>query len=226
MPAKGDVPSAKGREPAKRTPAKARKSTPAGTRRRKLGTVDSETRTLILNAAEQLMQEEGYAAVTSRRLGMKAGINSQLVHYYFRSMDNLFLELWRRYTEENISRQAQAFLSPHPLRTVWESAIDQRNTTLGAEIMALARHKRELRSEIARTSEAFRRLQASALAKIMDEYDLTRSFGSPEILSVMISALARILVVEDELDISLGHAPTRALIENWIDRLEGERAPV
>lgn len=225
MPAKREVPSAKGREPAKRTAAKGRTTAPATPRRRKLGTQDSETRTLILNAAEQLMQEEGYAAVTSRRLGQKAGINSQLVHYYFRSMDNLFLELWRRYTEENIARQAQAFLSPHPLRTVWESAIDQRNTTLGAEIMALARHKKELRSEIARTSEAFRRLQASALAKIMDDYDLAGSFGSPEILSVMISALARILVVEDELDISLGHAQTRALIESWIDRLEGERAP-
>jgi AcrR family transcriptional regulator len=224
MPVKSDVPSAKGREPAKRAMAKGRKTEPVKPRR-KLGTEDSETRTLILNAAEQLMQEEGYAAVTSRRLGVKAGINSQLVHYYFRSMDNLFLELWRRYTEENIARQAQAFLSPHPLRTLWESAIDQRNTTLGAEIMALARHKKDLRSEIARTSEAFRRLQASALAKIMDEYDLTQSFGSPEILSVMISALARILVVEDELDISLGHAQTRRLIESWIDRLEGERAP-
>ena len=190
---------------------------------RKLGSDDSETRTLILNAAEQLMQEEGYAAVTSRRLGAKAGVNAQLIHYYFRTMDNLFLELWRRYTEVNISRQAQAFLSPQPLRTLWESAIDQRNTTLGAEIMALARHRRELRAEIARTAEGFRRLQAGALAKVMSDYSLSDHFKSPEVLSVLIAAVARILVVEDELEIALGHAGTRALIEDWIDRLEGER---
>jgi AcrR family transcriptional regulator len=190
---------------------------------RKLGSDDSETRTLILDAAEQLMQEEGYAAVTSRRLGAKAGINAQLIHYYFRSMDNLFLELWRRYTEANIAQQAQAFLSPQPLRTLWESAIDQGNTTLGAEIMALARHRKDLRAEISRTAEAFRRLQAGALAKVMSDYGLKDNFGSAEILSVLIAAVARILVVENELDISLGHADTRALIEGWIDRLEGER---
>ena len=223
MPPKNNEGAAKSRQPGKQKRAKV--VTPGrGHSRRKLGSDDSETRTLILTAAEQLLQEEGYAAVTSRRLGAKAGINAQLIHYYFRSMDNLFLELWRRYSEANIARQAQAFLSEQPLRTLWESAIDQRNTTLGAEIMALARHRKELRAEIARTAEAFRRLQAGALAKVMSDYGLEENFRSPEILSVLIAALARILVVEDELDISFGHAETRALIEEWIDRLEGERA--
>jgi AcrR family transcriptional regulator len=220
MPPKNDIASVKVAELAH---SQLRGRDCQGKARRKLGSDDSETRRLILDAAEQLMQEEGYAAVTSRRLGAKAGVNAQLIHYYFRSMDNLFLELWRRYTEANIARQAQAFLSPQPLRTLWESAIDQRNTTLGAEIMALARHRKELRAEIARTAEAFRRLQAGALAKVMVDYGLKDNFKSAEILSVLIAAVARILVVENELEISYGHGETRALIEEWIDRLEGER---
>lgn len=191
--------------------------------RRKLGSDESETRRLILEAAEQLLREEGYAAVTSRRLGVKAGVNAQLIHYYFRSMDNLFFELWRRYVEANAARQAKAFLSHQPLRTLWEGSLDGRNTTLGAEIMALARHRKELRAEIARSAEAFRRLQAGALERVMSEYGLEEHFGSPEILSVFIAGLSRILVVEDELGISSGHADTRALIEGWIERLEGAR---
>lgn len=221
MPPKNTEGTAK-RQPRKQKPVKPDTAS-LGKSRRKLGSNDSETRKLILDAAEQLMQEEGYAAVTSRRLGTKAGVNAQLIHYYFGSMDNLFLELYRRETEANISQQAQVFLSEQPLRTLWEAAIDQRNSTLGAEIMALARHRKELRAEIARTSQAFRRLQAGALAKVMSDYGLMENF-TPEILALLISGIARILVVEDELDISLGHAETRELIEEWIDRIEGKRA--
>ncbi len=190
--------------------------------RRKLGSDDSETRKLILDAAEQLMQEEGYAAVTSRRLGTKAGVNAQLIHYYFRSMDNLFLELWRRETEANIAQQAQVFLSDQPLRTLWERGIDQRNTTLGAEIMALARHRKVLRAEIARTAEAVRRMQAGALAKVIGEYEMKGDLTA-DVIALLIVAVTRLLVVEDQLEISYGHAETRALIEDWIDRLEGKR---
>ena len=42
-----------------------------------------------MDAAEQLLLEEGYAAVTSRRVGARAGLKPQLVHYYFRTMDDL-----------------------------------------------------------------------------------------------------------------------------------------
>ena len=42
------------------------------------------------------MRDEGYAAVTSRRVAEQAGLKPQLVHYYFRTMDDLFLEMFRR----------------------------------------------------------------------------------------------------------------------------------
>ena len=70
-------------------------SAPTGTPRR-LGAPDAKNRTVLLDAAEQLMRDEGYAAVTSRRVAEKAGLKPQLVHYYFRTMDDLFLELYRR----------------------------------------------------------------------------------------------------------------------------------
>ena len=50
------------------------------------------------------MIEEGYAAVTSRRLANKAGLKPQLVHYYFRTMEELFLEVFRRRAEEGSAR--------------------------------------------------------------------------------------------------------------------------
>jgi AcrR family transcriptional regulator len=41
---------------------------------RRIGAKDSKTRAQLLDAAERLLLEEGYAAVTSRRLAASAGL--------------------------------------------------------------------------------------------------------------------------------------------------------
>lgn len=196
---------------------RAASKTPAPRRTR---TDDSETRDRLLSAAEQLMREEGYAAITTRRLGAKAGVHPQLVHYYFSGMDNLFLELWRRFTSHYLGRQAQAFLSPNPVRTVWEHDSDPRDASLASELMALARHRKALGDEIASSVEKFRAMQASALAPVMDEFGLREVFGSPEVLALCMVGLARILAVEGELGISGGHAEARAVVARWLDHME------
>jgi AcrR family transcriptional regulator len=192
---------------------------------RRTRTDDSETRNRLLNAAEELMREEGYAAVTTRRLGAKAGVHPQLVHYYFSGMDDLFLELWRRFTSHYLARQAQAFLSPNPVRTVWEHDADPHDASLAAELMALARHRKALGDEIASSVEKFRAMQASALSPVMDDFGLKALFGSPEVLALSMVGLARILVVEQELGITSGHAEARAAIARWLDRMEGTAKP-
>jgi AcrR family transcriptional regulator len=166
------------------------------------------------------MREEGYAAVTTRRIGAKAGVHPQLVHYYFGGIVDLFLELWRRFTSHYLARQAQAFPSPNPIRTVWEHDVDTHDGSLAAELMALARHRKALRDEIATSVERFRVMQASALSRSMDDHGLTAIFGSPEVLALCMVGLARILVVEGDLGISAGHAEARATIARWLDHLE------
>ena len=55
---------------------------------RRLGADDAVNRRALLSAAQQLMVEDGYAAVTTRRVAAKAGLKPQLVHYYFQSMED------------------------------------------------------------------------------------------------------------------------------------------
>jgi len=57
------------------------------------------------------MLSEGYAAVTSRRVAAEAGLKPQLVHYYFRTMDDLFLALYRRRADQGLERGRQALLA-------------------------------------------------------------------------------------------------------------------
>src|SRR5512139_237451 len=100
---------------------------------RRIGAEDSATRARLLDAAQALMVEEGYAAVTSRRVAARAGLKPQLVHYYFRTMDDLFLALVRRGAEQNLERQTRALASAQPLRALWEFSSDPRGTTLTVE---------------------------------------------------------------------------------------------
>src|SRR3954447_7710229 len=103
---------------------------------RRLGGVDSKTREELLDAAEQLMLEEGYAAVTSRRVGAKAGLSPQLVHYYFRTMDDLFLEVFRRRADEGLARFERAIESRPTLRTVWGSLNEGSGSSFNLEFVA------------------------------------------------------------------------------------------
>ena len=47
---------------------------------RRIGAPDAKNRVVLLDAAEQMLLEEGYAAVTSRRVAHRAGLKPQLVH--------------------------------------------------------------------------------------------------------------------------------------------------
>ena len=68
---------------------------------RRVGAENSATRALILDATEQLIREEGYAAVSTRRVAAKAGLKPSLVHYYFTTTDDLLLAMSRRGAEES-----------------------------------------------------------------------------------------------------------------------------
>ena len=59
---------------------------------RRMGTETSETRFRLLDITERVMIEDGYASVSSRRVAKDAGVTPALVHYYFATIDDLFLE--------------------------------------------------------------------------------------------------------------------------------------
>src|SRR5204862_1290886 len=100
---------------------------------RRIGAEDSKTRAQLLDAAEHLLLEEGYAAVTSRRVAAKAGLKPQLVHYYFRTMDDLFVQVFRRRAEQNVERLRKAVEADGSLRNLWALNADSRGARFNTE---------------------------------------------------------------------------------------------
>lgn len=194
--------------------------------KRRIGGESSESRAALLAATEQLMLEEGYAAVSSRRVAEKAGLKPQLVHYYFRTMDDLFLAAFRRRAEGALKRQAQAFESERSLGALWAFSDDPTSTALTMEFAALANHRKSIRTEIARYAELFRSQQAEVLRQILEEGGIDTEGLPPVAVMVLITGVSQILGMEEALGMSAGHAETRALVERWIEQFERQpRSP-
>jgi AcrR family transcriptional regulator len=190
---------------------------------RRIGTETSPTRAALLDAAADLMLEEGYAAVTSRRLAEKAGLKAPLVHYYFRTMDDLFIALFRRLSERGLERQAKALASDQPLWSLWEFVKDDPNTALTMELLALANHRKALRAEIATSGERFRGLQLEVVSRVLQDQNVDPATYPPIAVIVLMSSISRFLVMEEAFGISAGHAETIALVEHYLAQLEGPR---
>jgi AcrR family transcriptional regulator len=189
---------------------------------RRIGAPDAKNRTVLIEAAERVMLEEGYAAVTSRRVAREAGLKPQLVHYYFRTMDDLFLAMFRHRAEIGLERQAKALASPQPLRALWEYSTDPAGTALTMEFSGLANHRKAIKAEIARYAERFRAGQAEALASLAERYGIDADTFPPAVLAVIMTSISRVISMEQALGMSAGHAETLAFVEQYIQRLEGD----
>ena len=169
------------------------------------------------------MLEEGYAAVTSRRVAARAGLKPQLVHYYFRTMDDLFLALFRRRAEAGHRRQVEALASAQPLWALWDLSRDPRGTAFTMEFVALANHRKAIRAEIASSAERFRADQLQGLETVLARHGIAEQCP-PLVFTVLLSSISRFLVIESEsLGMATGHAETVAFVEEFLRRLEGER---
>ncbi len=192
---------------------------------RRIGAPEAKNRAVLLDAAEQLMLEEGYAAVTSRRLATKAGLKPQLVHYYFRTMDDLFLEVFRRRAETGLHAQDRALESPQPLWALWRFGTEPGFAKMTMEFMALANHRKVMRSEIAYYAECFREKQRAAVEAALQRYNVDTLDVPPVVWTVLMTSISRFLVIEQGLGMSGGHTETVELVERYLRSLEGEPQP-
>ena len=184
---------------------------------------ESRTRTALLDAAQELMLEEGYAAVSSRRVGAKADMNPAMVHYYFGTMDGLFIELFRRGAERSFEQLTRALLSAQPLWGFWEATHDQTTVRMTMEFIALANHRKAIRSEIAGYSRRFRQTQLDVLSRVLVGYGVDPQVWPPVTIILMMAGISRFLLIEQEFELDMGHAEMIAVIERHIRELEGDR---
>lgn len=180
-------------------------------------------RARLLDATEEIILREGYAAVSSRSVAARVGIQAPLVHYYFPTIDDLFVAVLRRRAERNVERMAAALASDTPLRSWWEVAADPRGAALLMELMAAANHRPALRAEVGDVAREIRRMQMRTLDSLLVEYGLDPDELPPALIAAAMQGLAFGLVADEVAGYDTAHAEARAATTRLLERLERRR---
>ena len=82
---------------------------------------ETNTELAILKAAEALFLKQGFAQTTTKQIAQRAGCNQALLHYYYRTKDNLFVQIF----EEKAKFIATHFLDINLTAQTLEERISQ-----------------------------------------------------------------------------------------------------
>lgn len=186
----------------------------------------SATAEAFLDAAERLLVEVGHAGITTRRLAAEAGANQGLVHYYFGSIDEVFVQVLERFTARLVARQREMYGAAGPFlekwRTAWrfqEEDLDAGYSKIWMELQALSWSHPDLRPRVARVNAEWRAVLREAYQRAADEYALGDEFPV-EALVAMTMTFAQGFALERLEGIDEGHAALLDWIERWLVSLE------
>lgn len=183
-------------------------------------------RSALIDAAELLIREGGYPSVTARNLADKINLKRQIVHYYFHSMDDLFIAVIRRGADKARARLEAALTSDEPLRTLWEINSDPVQATLTLELSALASRRPAVRAEVKRFAEEFRDLQTRVLVTHLEKRGISPEL-QPIVATVLLTSLSQVLTLESAIDIDRGHPETLAFVDDCLRAFaEGLMSPM
>lgn len=187
--------------------------------RRRMGVEGAKNRARLVEATEQLLREEGYIAISARRVALKAGLKPQLLYYYFHTIDDLILAVVRAITEKRLERFEQALASPKPLRALWELNSNPANAILATELVSLASHREAIRVEVVRAATHFRALQIDAVSRLLAQRGVDQETYPAAAIVTITAALGRALVNDTALEVSMGYAEAVRLVERGLQLL-------
>jgi TetR/AcrR family transcriptional regulator len=173
----------------------------------------------LLDAAERLLVDVGYAGITTRRLAEEAGVNHGLVHYYFASNENLLVRALERFTERLIERQRELYAADLPFIEKWRTAMqylvsdDVTYEKIWLELQALAWNHPELRERLAQVNAEWRAVLTEALEQPRHEYGIEMPLDA--LVSLVLTFNIGV-IVERLGGTETGHGALLEWIDQWL----------
>jgi AcrR family transcriptional regulator len=191
----------------------------------------ADTENAFLDAAERLLIEVGYSGISTRRVAEEAGANHGLVHYYFGSMENLFVRVLERFTERLIARQRDMYARPDISGLEkWRTAMGYLESDLAAgypkillELQALGWNQPDIAERVGRVNGQWRAVLTEAFDEMMDAYGLDRERFPLEAMVSLVMTFNVGIMVERLSGITAGHRDLLRMVERWLESLEEAR---
>lgn len=192
-----------------------------------------DSRTALLDAADRLLIERGYGALTVRLVAAEAGVAHGLVRYYFGTLEGLLLEAFRRFTEQLHERQREMYARDIPFIDKWREAMrfleetdrDSGYAKLWLEMQAMSWNRPEIREQLFEVNRGWRTIVGDAISAAMDDYGIdTDEYPVDAVLSLVLTFNIGVQV-EAVGGITEGHRELLEMIDRMLVRLEEAKPP-
>lgn len=189
----------------------------------------ADATTAIMDAAERLLVEVGYAGITARKLADAAGVNLGLIHYYFGSMEEVFLRVLERFTARLTERQAAMYAGDAPFIEKWRAAMrylfEDRASgyqKIVYELFAMSWNRPEIRARVAAINERWTETVAGAVADGMRELGVDARQFPAKALTCLIVSFNKGIMLDGLTGFDYGHAELLDMIDQFLVRLSRE----
>jgi AcrR family transcriptional regulator len=177
--------------------------------------------TALLDAAERLLIETGYAGLTTRKVAAQASVNHGLVHYYFGSMEELLLQVLERFTGRLIDRQTAMYEADAPFLEKWRTAMRWLDEDVKSgypkvwwELQAMAWNHPEMHERLVQVDGVWRQLLRTYFASALEEYGI--DFPLEATVSLVMT-FNKGMQIEQLSGVTAGHKELLAWIDGWLE---------
>ncbi|MGO9341021.1 MAG: TetR/AcrR family transcriptional regulator [Acidimicrobiales bacterium] len=188
----------------------------------------------MMDAAEGLLYEVGYAGVTTRAVAEAAGVNNGLVHYYFGSMEELLSETLERFVDQLATALEALYEDPNLTfaekwrlgSQFWVEEPTSRFPKILLELLAMGWNMPALKTRLTEVHARFRAIFERHFAQAMRDYGLDESQFPLKVVVAAVTSYQLGLIVEGLSSVEEGHRELVDWIQRFIDDLEAKRAPI
>jgi len=171
-----------------------------------------------MDATEQVIREEGHAAVSSRRVAEVAGIQQGLVYYYFESMDDLLVATFQRRTARGMARYEKDARSDKPVAALWKDLNQGLDARMSFAFVSLASHNERVREVYTRFLSESRQLQCEAITRDAAARGIDISPATPMALAFILHSTSLMMGREAALGMTEGHEEVRRLLDGLLEK--------
>lgn len=182
----------------------------------------------LLDAAEQLLYEVGYAGVSTRAVAEAAGVKPGLVHYYFGSMEELLTQTLERFVDR-LAEALEALYDDPSLSFAdkwrlgaefWVNEPTSRFPKILMELLAVGWNIPALRRRLTNVHARFRAIFEEHFGKAARDYGLSEDEFPLKVIVAAVTSFQLGLIVEGLSDVQEGHRELLDWIQHWVDGLE------
>lgn len=185
----------------------------------------------LMDAAERLLYDVGYAGVTTRAVAEEAGVKHGLVHYYFGSMDELLTQTLERFVDQ-LAEALEALYDDPGLSFAdkwrlgsqfWADEPTSRFPKILLELLAMGWNMQSLQPRLTQVHARFRAIFERHFGQALRDYGLDETQFPLKVIVAAVTSFQLGLIVEGLSDVHEGHQELLDWIQRWIDGLEENR---